>query len=192
LPELPADPGLGLYGHGPGVLDIAGEILVAAANIVMFFLSFRVLTPKGVPARKLVPGAAAGGLAWTVLQALGTYVVGHLREPTRSTARSPPCWCCWPGSPSAWKSPCTPPSSTSCWCGGLWPRSIVQPPLTEADRAVLAAQALQNQRRDDQRVHVSYDDLPPRAVAAADFPRTPDEITPPRSAQHGRPSRLDE
>jgi hypothetical protein len=44
----------------------------------------------------------------------------------------------------------------------LWPRSIVQPPLTEADRAVLAAQALQNQRRDDQRVHVSYDDLPPR------------------------------
>jgi hypothetical protein len=35
------------------------------------------------------------------------------------------------------------------------PRSIVQPPLTAADRAVLTAQALQNQRRDDQRVHVS-------------------------------------
>jgi hypothetical protein len=59
----------------------------------------------------------------------------------------------------------------------LWPRSIVQPPLTEADRAVLAAQALQNQRRDEQRVHVSYDDLPPRAAAV--FPRTPDEIIPP-------------
>ena len=59
----------------------------------------------------------------------------------------------------------------------LWPRSIVQPPLTEADRAVLAAQALQNQRRDEQRVHVSYEDTPPRA--AAGFPRTPDEITPP-------------
>ena len=58
----------------------------------------------------------------------------------------------------------------------LWPRSIVQPPLTEADRAVLAAQALQNQRRDEQRVHVSYEDTPPRA--AAGFPRTPDEITP--------------
>jgi hypothetical protein len=47
----------------------------------------------------------------------------------------------------------------------LWPRSIVQPPLTQADRAVLAAQALQNQRRDDQHVVVSYDDRP--AVAAA-------------------------
>src|SRR4029077_15061274 len=52
----------------------------------------------------------------------------------------------------------------------LWPRSIVQPPLTEADRAVLAAQALQNQRRDDQRIHVSYDDLPRHAAATADFP----------------------
>jgi hypothetical protein len=66
----------------------------------------------------------------------------------------------------------------------LWPRSIVQPPLTEADRAVLAAQALQNQRRDDQRVHVSYDDLPPHTAAAASFPRTPDEIVPPPRPPH--------
>ena len=61
----------------------------------------------------------------------------------------------------------------------LWPRSIVQPPLTQADRAVLAAQALQNQRRDDQHVEVSYDDPPPQAAAAAKFPRTPDEIIAP-------------
>src|SRR6266487_2895345 len=37
---------LGLYGHGPGLLAVAGAILVAAANIGMYFLSFRVLTPK--------------------------------------------------------------------------------------------------------------------------------------------------
>jgi uncharacterized BrkB/YihY/UPF0761 family membrane protein len=43
----------------------------------MYSIGFRVLTPKGVPARKLVPGAVAGGVAWTVLQALGTYVVHH-------------------------------------------------------------------------------------------------------------------
>jgi hypothetical protein len=36
-----------LYGHGPGLLDVAGEILVAAANIGMFVLSYRVLTPTG-------------------------------------------------------------------------------------------------------------------------------------------------
>ena len=72
------------------MLDVASEVLVAAANIGMFFLTFRVLTPKGVPTRKLVPGAAAGGLAWTVLQALGTVVLGLSGTLTLSMALSPP------------------------------------------------------------------------------------------------------
>jgi len=33
----------------------------------------------------------------------------------------------------------------------LWPRAMVQPPLTEADRASMALQALQNQRREEDR-----------------------------------------
>jgi uncharacterized BrkB/YihY/UPF0761 family membrane protein len=167
------------------VLDIAGEILVAAANIVMFFLSFRVLTQKGVPTRELVPGAAAGGLAWTVLQAPGTYVVGHLRETDAvygafATVLVLLAWISFSMEITVYAA-----ELNVVLARRLWPRSIVQPPLTEADRAVLAAQALQNQRRDGQRVHVSYDDLPPRAVAAADFPRTPDEITPPAAPNTG-------
>jgi YihY family inner membrane protein len=170
---------LGLYGHGPGLLAVAGAVLVAAANIAMFVLSFRVLTPKGVPTRKLVPGAAAGGLAWTVLQALGTYVVGHLRDTNAvygafATVLVLLAWISLSVAITVYAA-----ELNVVLARRLWPRSIVQPPLTEADRAVLAAQALQNQRRDDQRVHVSYDDLPPHAAAAAQFPRTPDEITPP-------------
>jgi uncharacterized BrkB/YihY/UPF0761 family membrane protein len=42
----------------------------------------------------------------------------------------------------------------------LWPRSMVQPPLTDADRRSLAAQATQNRRRPEQRVEVSFDDEP--------------------------------
>ena len=38
----------------------------------------------------------------------------------------------------------------------LWPRSIVQPPLTPADRRALSLLPLSEQRRDDQRVAVSY------------------------------------
>jgi YihY family inner membrane protein len=170
---------LGLYGHGPGVLAVAGAILVAIANVGMFFLSFRVLTPKAVPTRKLVPGVVAGGLAWTVLQALGTYVVGHLRETNAvygafATVLVLLAWISLSVEITVYAA-----ELNVVLARRLWPRSIVQPPLTEADRAVLAAQALQNQRRDDQRVHVSYDDLPPSAAAAAQFPRTPDEISPP-------------
>jgi YihY family inner membrane protein len=168
---------LGLYGHGPGVLAVAGDILVPATNVAMFFLTFRVLTPKGVPTRQLVPGAVAGGLAWTLAQALGAYVVGHFRHTDAvygafATVLALLAWISLSVEVTVYAA-----ELNVVLARRLWPRSIVQPPLTEADRAVLAAQALQNQRRDEQRVHVSYDDLPPRAAAV--FPRTPDEIIPP-------------
>jgi hypothetical protein len=61
----------------------------------------------------------------------------------------------------------------------LWPRSIVQPPLTEADRHSIALQALQNQRRTEEKVEVTFDDREPGAPVPAGTPRTPDEVTPP-------------
>jgi hypothetical protein len=67
----------------------------------------------------------------------------------------------------------------------LWPRSIVQRPLTQDDRAVLAAQVLQNQRRDDQHVEVSYDDRPAEAAASSTTPRTPDQVAPPAQSRPG-------
>jgi hypothetical protein len=64
----------------------------------------------------------------------------------------------------------------------LWPRSIVQPPLTEADRASMALQALQNQRRPEQHVEVTFHDREPGEAGEAGearVPRTPDEVAPP-------------
>ena len=55
----------------------------------------------------------------------------------------------------------------------------MQPPLTEADRAVMAAQALQNQRREEQQVKVTYDDRPASTERSATTPQTPEEIIPP-------------
>jgi uncharacterized BrkB/YihY/UPF0761 family membrane protein len=69
---------LSTFGHHAIAIVVLLEALAAAANIGMYFTGFRVLTPKGVPARKLVPGAVAGGVAWTVLQALGTHAWLHL------------------------------------------------------------------------------------------------------------------
>jgi hypothetical protein len=61
----------------------------------------------------------------------------------------------------------------------LWPRSIVQPPLTEADRASLALQALQNQLRKEQQVTVTFMDREPGTSASPTTPRTPADISPP-------------
>jgi hypothetical protein len=40
--------------------------------------------------------------------------------------------------------------------GHLWPRSLIQPPLTHADRVLLRAKARQEERRPEQRVTVEF------------------------------------
>jgi hypothetical protein len=42
----------------------------------------------------------------------------------------------------------------------LWPRSIVQPPMTEADRRTLSDIALQGERRPEESLEVVFDDDP--------------------------------
>jgi hypothetical protein len=61
----------------------------------------------------------------------------------------------------------------------LWPRTIVQPPLTEADRASLTLQALQNQRRVEQRVEVTFVDHPPAQREPAPSERPADGLEQP-------------
>jgi hypothetical protein len=61
----------------------------------------------------------------------------------------------------------------------LWPRAMVQPPLTEADRHSMALQALQNERRPEQHVEVTFDDREPGQDGPASTPRTTDGVAPP-------------
>jgi hypothetical protein len=58
----------------------------------------------------------------------------------------------------------------------------VQPPLAEADRASIALQALQNQRREEENIAVTFNDRPSGAAASRRTPRTPEEIAPPARA----------
>lgn len=176
---------LGTVVHNAAVIVVAGEVLAAAANIGMYFAGFRVLTPKGVPARRLVPGAVAGGVAWTVLQVVGTHLVHRFLHSDSvygvfATVLGLLAWIYLGAEITVYAA-----ETNVVLARRLWPRSIVQPPLTEADRAVLAVQALQNQRRDDQHVEVSFDDRPADVTASAKAPRTPDEIAPPARPQAG-------
>ena len=64
----------------------------------------------------------------------------------------------------------------------LWPRSIIQPPLTEADRASLALQALANQRREEQQVVVTFTDREPGTPGHRRHRRPPTRSPRPRRA----------
>jgi YihY family inner membrane protein len=184
--------GLDTYGHHAVAIVVLAEVLAIAANIGLYVTSFRVLTPHGVPTRDLLPGAVAGGLAWTALQALGAYLVHHFLRSNSvygvfATVLGLLAWIYLAVRVTVYAA-----ETNVVLKRRLWPRAIVQPPLTEADRASMALQALQNQRREEQVVEVSFTDRPQgeSTPAAARTPRTADDVTPParhddQPASHG-------
>jgi YihY family inner membrane protein len=171
--------GLNTYGHNdPGFVAFA-EGLAAAVNAGMFIGAFRVLTPKGVPTDDLLPGAVLGGICWTLLQILGTYLVHHFLHSASvygvfGTVLG---LVAWIGVATTVIVYCA--EINVVLARRLWPRSIVQPPLTEADRASMALQALQNQRRPEQHVEVTFEDRPPDTEPSPWTPETPEEVAPP-------------
>jgi YihY family inner membrane protein len=183
--------GLSSYGHKGVIFLVIAEVAAAVTNAGMYLAAFRVLTPTGVPIRNLVPGAVAGGVAWTLLQILGTYLVHHFLHSDSvygvfATVLGLMAWIYLAIQITVYAA-----EINVVLARRLWPRSIVQPPLTEADRASLAMQALQNQRREEQHVEVSFDDREPGVAAPDSTPETPDEIAPPArepaAAEHGSP-----
>jgi YihY family inner membrane protein len=179
--------GLDTFGHNAAPVAVLAEVLAALVNIAIYLIGFRVLTPKGVPSRKLLPGAITGGIAWTLLQVLGTFLVHHYLHSDSvygvfATVLGLIAWIYLAVEITVYSA-----EVNVVLARRLWPRSIVQPPLTEADRASMALQALQNQRREEQHVEVSYSDRPLGTEAASQTPRTPEEITPPAAeSEHGR------
>ena len=163
------------------------EAVTAAVNAGMYLGAFRALTPKGVPTRKLLPGAITGGIGWTVLQVLGTYLVHHFLHSDSvygvfGTVLGLLAWITLAVEVTVYSA-----EINVVLARRLWPRSIVQPPLTEADRASMALQALQNQRRPEQHVAVTFDDREPDAETPAGTPQTPDEVAPPADARVPEP-----
>jgi YihY family inner membrane protein len=167
------------YGGRSLALVVFAEAVSATVNAGMYFAGFRVLTPKGVPSRDLAPGAVLAGICWTALQVAGTDVVRHYLHSDSvygvfATVLVLVTWLYLAVSITVYAAEVNVVLSRR-----LWPRAIVQPPLTEADRASMALQALQNQRREEQHVEVTFKDREPGAKAPRTTPRTPGEVSPP-------------
>jgi YihY family inner membrane protein len=177
------------YVHNLGIgSEIVIELVSAAFNVGMYIGAFRVLTPKGVPIRNLLPGAVTGGILWTVLQFLGTYLVHHyLRGDSVygvfGTVLGLLAWIYLAVEITVYSA-----EINVVLTRRLWPRALIQPPLTEADRASMALQVLQNQRRPEQHIEVSFTDREPDDPPAGTdgeptpIPRTPAEVSPPADA----------
>ena len=142
---------------GFGVVFLA-EVVATAFNVGMYIGAFRVLTPKGVPTRSLLAGAITGGILWTVLQVVGTWLIHHYLHSDSAYGVFADvlgllAWIYLAIEITVYSA-----EVNVVLARRLWPRAIVQPPLTEADRASMALQALQNQRRPEQHIEVTFTD----------------------------------
>ena len=142
----------------PGILNslapLTGSLLL---NLLLVMVMFQVLTATAVPWARLVPGAATAAVAWSALQALGVVIV------SRQLARANLVygvfavvlvllsWMHLGGRLLVYAA-----EINVILARRLWPRSLLQPPLTAQDRQVLTALAETEQLRPEQRVEVTF------------------------------------
>lgn len=148
-------------------------------NFVLFTLAYQLLTAQTLRWRTVFPGSLTAALGWTLLQALGGYVVTHqLRQAgdVYGTFALVIALLIWIGLGAQLTLLCA--EINVVWHRRLWPRQLVQPPLNEADRRVYAGIVRRSLMRPELEVRVVAADDPP------DGP--PDEQT--ASTEDGRPA----
>jgi YihY family inner membrane protein len=140
-----------------GVLHAVEIAASAVLNTALFLLAYRVLTPAAVRTRQLIPGAVLAGLVWQALLALGSYLVAHfLRHASDvygffGVVMGLLSWLYLGAELTVYAA-----EVNVVLARRLWPRSIVQPPLTAPDKRILADLAKQEERRPEQTVRVSF------------------------------------
>jgi uncharacterized BrkB/YihY/UPF0761 family membrane protein len=143
----------------PFLVDAGAIVVSLVISCGQFVLGYRVLTPSLIRTRSLLTGAVVAGVGWTVLQGFGTYLVGHQLKDSAvygvfAFVLGLVFWLSLVTRLVVYSSELNVVLSRH-----LWPRSLLQPPLTPADREVLAAQAEQNRRRPEEQVLVTFDDV---------------------------------
>jgi len=127
-------------------------------NVGIFLLAFRILTVAEVSWRAIAPGAAVGAAAWTALDSAGTYYVSHqLRHASEVYGTFAAvivllAWLYLGARLTLYAS-----ELNVVLRDRLYPRSLLQAPLTPADQRALQRYAQQEQRRPEQDVEVRFD-----------------------------------
>ncbi len=158
--------GLATGGSRSGPFRLLALLGSGVVDIAFYLAMFRALTPRSVRGGFL-PGAVIGGVGYALLLALGTSLVQHqLRHAEALYGQFGFVlgllgWLYLVSQLTLYAA-----ELNVVMARRLWPRSIVQPPLTDADERVLRAIAEQEERRPEQSVGVGFEPSPPETAAA--------------------------
>lgn len=149
--------GLVTIGHHGGPAVVGAALTSFVVNIGLFIVAFRLLTPKQIPWNDMVPGAIIGAAGWTLLQFFGGLVVEHS---LRNTSKEYGTFALVLGLIGflylAAQVTIYASEFNVVRVRHLWPRGMVQPPLTVADKEVLSSIALEGKRRPEQFVATGF------------------------------------
>jgi YihY family inner membrane protein len=145
----------GLGGVGTKVAGVAVSLI---ANCVLYLLAFRLMTANTVPTKKLLIGVAVAAVLWTILQAVGGLYVGHITKhmspayATVGTVIGLLIWLHLGAQLTLYAAELNVVLER-----GLWPRSLIGPPVVRADRKTYEALAKIEERDDTEHVEVTFE-----------------------------------
>jgi membrane protein len=147
-----------------GLSGIPIKVLAFAISTVidfgLFFGAFRIATAKIIATRDLMLGAILSSIAWQILLSLAGIIIGHDLKHAQAIAGFFGVvlgLLAWFGLQAA--ATVYAMEADVVRARHLWPRSIVQPPLTPADKQYLLDAAAVEIRRREQRMQVEF--MPP-------------------------------
>jgi YihY family inner membrane protein len=155
-------------GSRQGWLVILGLAVSLTMNLFLFLLAFRILTSENLTWGDVLPGAAVGSVAWTTLQALGGFYVSYQLQGasdvygTFAVVIGLLAWIFIGAQITLLAAEVNVVRRRR-----LWPRSLVQPPFTDADVQALTRYAKQEDRRPEERIDVEVDGPRPNAGDSA-------------------------
>jgi membrane protein len=156
-------------GHLGGVLGkVAAAVVSLILNVGLFWLGFRLATAREVPWRDLRLSAILAAVAWQILQLVGGYFIGHQLANNSSygvfgVVLGLLAWFYLQAQLTLYVVELNVVRARR-----LWPRSLVPPPLTEADKRAYALYAQAEQRRKD--IDVAVQVKPPDDPDGPDGP----------------------
>jgi YihY family inner membrane protein len=148
--------GGGTLGAGLRVVIFVGSL---AVNVGLFLLAFKVLTAVTMPLRSHLPGAVMAGIAWQALQMVGGLYAARTKNGSAygifAVVIGLLSWLYLQAQVTLFAA-----ELNTVLAHRLWPRSLVQPPLTEGDKRAYEEYANVERFRPEESVDVDFIDRP--------------------------------
>jgi membrane protein len=163
--------GLLVGGLGGTTLKVAGFAASALLDVTLFWAVFRLFTAAAVPTRQLWLGIVLAAVGWAVLQTLGGIYVDRVVRRANQTygffaiVIGLMSWLYLGAQMLLYAA-----EANVVLARRLWPRSLLEP-VTTADVQALRAAARVEERRDGERIEVTFESRPDAPATPPSTPR---------------------